>query len=348
MAFHSLEDRIVKRFMTRRLGRGAGTVAPRPARAAARVSAGFPAADRRGRCAPARGNAAKPALPQRPAARAASASRARPGKAAIMIRPLTIVTFLMACGSGLYLYQIEARGAGARPDNREDRARYRDLREQSRLLAAEWTMLNDPERLRQFSDTYLALKTITPTQFTSLADLDARLPPVPPPPTRATAMRRPVNRLPAVPEPAPVTRRDRKLRPLSSPTIRFRLRPRPAAASPVAAIASARPPEPEASAASRLPADGCGARNHAATEPGAAGRARQRSRGHLRQHPTRLARRPSGAVRKPPRRARLRPTVAESPRCDAAAAGPADNRCGAPSHPSVSSAAIDEPPLPPR
>jgi hypothetical protein len=37
-------------------------------------------------------------------------------------------------------------------------------------------MLNDPERLRQFSNTYLSLKTISPSQFTSLADLDNRLP----------------------------------------------------------------------------------------------------------------------------------------------------------------------------
>src|SRR6202012_5527553 len=93
-----------------------------------------------------------------------------------MIRPLTVATFLMACGSGLYLYQskhevqlldrtiektVHATGA---------------LREQSRLLAAEWTMLNDPERRRQFSDTYLNLKSIDPKQFPSLADLDSRLP----------------------------------------------------------------------------------------------------------------------------------------------------------------------------
>jgi hypothetical protein len=93
-----------------------------------------------------------------------------------MIRPITIVTFLMACGSGLYLYQSKhevqlldrtiekaVRDAGA-------------LREQSRLLATEWSMLNDPERLRQFSDTYLNVKSIDPKQYTSLADLDSRLP----------------------------------------------------------------------------------------------------------------------------------------------------------------------------
>jgi hypothetical protein len=94
-----------------------------------------------------------------------------------MIRPLTIATCLLACGSGLYLYQekheVQLLDRTIERTVHDTAA----LREQSRLLAAEWTMLNDPERLRQFSDTYLHLKTITPTQFTSLADLDGRLPP---------------------------------------------------------------------------------------------------------------------------------------------------------------------------
>jgi hypothetical protein len=93
-----------------------------------------------------------------------------------MIRPLTIATCLLACGSGLYLYQekheVQLLDRTIERTVHDTNA----LREQSRLLAAEWTMLNDPERLRQFSDTYLSLKTITPSQFTSLADLDTRLP----------------------------------------------------------------------------------------------------------------------------------------------------------------------------
>jgi hypothetical protein len=102
-----------------------------------------------------------------------------------MIRPLTIVTFLMACGSGLYLYQTKHESQVL---DRTIEKTVHDtglLREQSRLLSAEWTMLNDPETLRRFADTYLALKPIAPPQFTSLADLDARLPAVRlPPPSR--------------------------------------------------------------------------------------------------------------------------------------------------------------------
>ncbi len=93
-----------------------------------------------------------------------------------MIRPLTIASCLLACGSGLYLYQ--SKHEVQLLDRTIERAVHETnaLREQSRLLAAEWPMLNDPERLRQFSDTYLSLKTIMPSQFTSLADLDDRLP----------------------------------------------------------------------------------------------------------------------------------------------------------------------------
>src|SRR4051812_6200144 len=93
-----------------------------------------------------------------------------------MIRPLTVVSFLMACGSGLYLYQskheVQLLDRSIEKTVRETGT----LRDQSRLLSAEWSMLNDPERLRQFSDTYLNLKSISPVQFTSLADLDSRLP----------------------------------------------------------------------------------------------------------------------------------------------------------------------------
>jgi hypothetical protein len=108
-----------------------------------------------------------------------------------MIRPLTIATFLLACGSGLYLYQskheVQVLDRTIERTVNETRA----IREQARLLAAEWTMLNDPDRLRQFSDTYLQLKPIAPPQFASLGDLAARLPAVQAPPPRVEAPRAP-------------------------------------------------------------------------------------------------------------------------------------------------------------
>ena len=119
-----------------------------------------------------------------------------------MIRPLTIATCLLACGSGLYLYQ--SKHEVQLLDRTIERTVHDTaaLREQSRLLAAEWTMLNDPERLRQFSDTYLSLKTIAPSQFTSLADLDSRLP-APLPEAPRARNRRAGRRAPVVAETAP-------------------------------------------------------------------------------------------------------------------------------------------------
>ncbi len=93
-----------------------------------------------------------------------------------MIRPLTIASCLLAFGSGLYLYQskheVQLLDRTIERTVRETSA----MRDQSRLLAAEWTMLNDFDRLRQFSDTYLNLRAIAPAQFTSVADLASRLP----------------------------------------------------------------------------------------------------------------------------------------------------------------------------
>ena len=102
-----------------------------------------------------------------------------------MIRPFTCVCFLLACGSGLYLYQAKHR---VQMIDREIEKTVRatdELREQTRVLHAEWTLLNDPQRLQALADQFLNLKTVTPGQFTSMAELDNRLPAVRAPEPRA-------------------------------------------------------------------------------------------------------------------------------------------------------------------
>jgi hypothetical protein len=98
-----------------------------------------------------------------------------------MIRPFTLVCFLLACGSGLYLYQAKHR---VQVLDHEIERTVRDTserRERIRVLHAEWTLQNDPQRLQVLADQFLTLKTVAPGQFTSLAELDNRLPAVPPP-----------------------------------------------------------------------------------------------------------------------------------------------------------------------
>jgi hypothetical protein len=107
-----------------------------------------------------------------------------------MIRPVTFVCMLLAAGSGLYLYQEKHR---AQLLDREIAATVHAAdaaRERSGVLRAEWTLQNDPERLAGLADRFLGLKTVSPGQFTAMAELDRRLPairpPEPPPATAAT------------------------------------------------------------------------------------------------------------------------------------------------------------------
>lgn len=121
-----------------------------------------------------------------------------------MIRPFTCICFLMACGSGLYLYQAKHRVNVIDREIEKTVRATEDLREQTRVLHAEWTLQNDPQRLQALADQFLTLKTVSPGQFTSMADLDSRMPAVPPPePPPSEQQQIPVAETPE-PEEAPV------------------------------------------------------------------------------------------------------------------------------------------------
>ncbi len=98
-----------------------------------------------------------------------------------MIRPITCVTFLLACGTGLYLYQAKHRAYVLDTEIEQVVRETEAVREQTRILRAEWTLLDQPERLQRLATSLLNLQPTKPAQFVSLADLDNRLPPVPPP-----------------------------------------------------------------------------------------------------------------------------------------------------------------------
>jgi len=105
-----------------------------------------------------------------------------------MIRPITVFTFLLACGSGMYLYQAKHRVSLLDQQIDQTVKQTETIREQSRALHAEWMLLNDPDRLHRLAAHYLTnLQPVAPTQFTDLVDLDSRLPPAAPPGLAAKA-----------------------------------------------------------------------------------------------------------------------------------------------------------------
>ncbi|AHJ62204.1 putative membrane associated protein [Granulibacter bethesdensis] len=98
-----------------------------------------------------------------------------------MIRPITCICMLAASISGLYLYQTKHRTRMLDRQITEIERDTRQVRARIDTLKAEWALLNTPDRLNELATRYLNLKPTAPTQFASLADLNARLPAVVPP-----------------------------------------------------------------------------------------------------------------------------------------------------------------------
>jgi hypothetical protein len=153
-----------------------------------------------------------------------------------MIRPITLLAFAAAAGSGLYLYQtkLTAQLLDRRISHTVDEIRA--VRQQTALLTAEYTLLNDPQRLQKLSDQFLQLPPTAPTQFVTMTDLASRLPPVGPPPTP-----------PGPPQEAPPTAAAPDTAPAdaaiadAAPTPIPATAPKPTPASPANVVATAKP-----------------------------------------------------------------------------------------------------------
>lgn len=93
-----------------------------------------------------------------------------------MIRPMTCACMLLAGGAGLYLYQVKHRAQLldreiASVVHNADTARAR-----TKMLHAEWALLNEPERLQDLAEHFLQLHPMAPAQFVQMQDLASRLP----------------------------------------------------------------------------------------------------------------------------------------------------------------------------
>jgi hypothetical protein len=93
-----------------------------------------------------------------------------------MIRPLTLVSLLVAAGAGLHLYQVKHSVSLLDRELREVNRQTEVVRERSQILRAEWALLNEPDRLRQVAQRHLALEPMAPAQFIREAELERRLP----------------------------------------------------------------------------------------------------------------------------------------------------------------------------
>jgi hypothetical protein len=94
-----------------------------------------------------------------------------------MIRPFTCVCLLLAAGSGLYLYQVKQRAFALDADLRATFHGIDQARDRTRMLRADWALMNDPERLQALATQYLSLKPMGPSQLMTLDQLAAALPP---------------------------------------------------------------------------------------------------------------------------------------------------------------------------
>ena len=157
-----------------------------------------------------------------------------------MIRPFTCICFLLACGSGLYLYQAKHRVQMLDHEIGKTVHETETVREQTRVLHAEWTLLNDPQRLQLLADQFLTLKPVTPGQFTSMAELDNRLPPVPPPEPPAAPSVPVAEAPPPVPSPEPPVAEA-----AAPPAVKSEARTEPPPSRPEA-VAQHAPPAPPA------------------------------------------------------------------------------------------------------
>ncbi len=169
-----------------------------------------------------------------------------------MIRPMTCICMLMAAGSGLYLYQAKHQGYMLERTIAQVQHTTEDARGRIGVLRAEYALLNDPSRLQELVHQHLPLlSSLMPAQFTTLAEMDQRLPPIGARPVAAPVMQEPmatssVLDFPPLHAPAPAqspapSSLPAPAAPKAPTAIAATTSPAPGTAAPVASAAAANP-----------------------------------------------------------------------------------------------------------
>ena len=89
-----------------------------------------------------------------------------------MIRLSTILWTLAVVIAGYAMFQVKFHVAKLDDELTRLNRQIAATREETRVLAAEWTLLDDPQRLDQLNSVSLKLQPIAPTQIVQPAQLD--------------------------------------------------------------------------------------------------------------------------------------------------------------------------------
>ena len=93
-----------------------------------------------------------------------------------MFRPTTLFTILLAAALGFSLFLLKYEVQSLEDELIAlDKTLIND-RQAIHVLKAEWSLLNDPERLRVLSEKYLGLKPLSASQVITENNLDTVLP----------------------------------------------------------------------------------------------------------------------------------------------------------------------------
>lgn len=93
-----------------------------------------------------------------------------------MLRFVTVFFLILVAGVSVGLYHVKYSVDRMERQAMALKTEIADEAEAIRILEAEWSALNRPERLQQLSDRFLDLRPIEAAQISDFADLPARAP----------------------------------------------------------------------------------------------------------------------------------------------------------------------------